>query len=363
MPTLDYDIAIATANRQELLSRAVRTMLVQTRRPRKIVIIDASKDHQATRSGIERLRDEAPCEIKLVYSAVAAASVQRNLALVHCEAAVVFFPDDDSFWFNDTAEHVMKIYEADRDRKIGGVAQVESVQSPYALDQADQKASGGRPTNRLKYRLAVFRNRMLKYLLAPPLDLCGEALLARQEIPDWLESLNARPIPYEIGFRMSFRAESIRRYGFNQVLHQPRCAWEDVDASFSVLHDQLLVEATRDRVYHHRAGGRRAANGIEQGLNGTLNPTYIVCRHSPPKALARRALKRYFYYFLVETAVARGLSKFQRNKIRGIRRGIRAIADLVTAAPNELDQRYEVAFARGLGQTISGTATGTTAQT
>lgn len=80
---------------------------------------------------------------------------------------------------------------------------------------------------------------------------------------------------------MSWRADAVRRCRFDEDLRLPRSLWEDFSLSYAVLRDQILVEATTARVYHHRFGGSRG-NGLVNGAEQLLNICYLVCKYSPP---------------------------------------------------------------------------------
>ncbi len=63
--------------------------------------------------------------------------MQRNEGLKLVESEVVFFPDDDSLCDPDYAEHVMRIYERDTDRVVGGVT---GTHRPRMRDSEDDQA-------------------------------------------------------------------------------------------------------------------------------------------------------------------------------------------------------------------------------
>lgn len=343
---MDYDIVLVTADRPEVLAVSIPTFMNQSRPAKRLIVVDASHDHQPLADRVRALTADAPFEVQVIRGP-RGMTIQRNVGIRQVEAPVVFFPDDDSLWRNDVAERVMRVYERDTEGRIGGVCQAAADAPPYKLSKEDEAARRASTLDRVKYQLAKLRFRIMGRLIASPLELCGRELMSRHEPPAWLGEVGAAPVPFQIGFRMTFRTEAVRRHPFNEDIHQPRCGLEDFDESYAVLADSLLVEATGALTYHHRVGGKRG-NAIETGLTQMLNPTYVVCRHSPSGSRSRRALKRYLRYFIWEHRLGRRLSEFDRQKLRGMRLGMAAVDSLLDAAPDQLTDRYQHAFERGL---------------
>ncbi|HEX4414156.1 MAG TPA: glycosyltransferase family A protein [Lacipirellulaceae bacterium] len=342
--TLDYDIIIATANRPEILRVSLPSMMRQIRPPKSLIIADASNDHEAVVRTVREATAGAPFEVQ-VFQAAKGASPQRNAGLAYSTSPIIFFPDDDSVWFEDVGENVMRIYERDTDNRIGGVGQAESFESPLKITQEEERARASSPLKTLKYRLSALRHKIVNRWASNPLHLCGLELLARHAIPAWLPELLAIPIERQIGFRMSWRADSVRRCRFDEDLRLPRSLWEDFSLSFAVLQNQILVEATNARVYHHRFGGGRG-NGLENGAEQLLNICYLVCKFSPPRSRARIAIKPYARLFAAEAMLRSAASKYERDKLRGMRRARREFNSLIDSPPDELTARYREAIAR-----------------
>lgn len=347
--TLDYDIIIATANRPEILRASLPSMMRQTRPAKKLIIADASNDHDATVRTVREVTAGAPFEV-IVFHASKGASPQRNAGLAHSTAPVIFFPDDDSVWYDDVGEQVMRIYERDTDQQIGGVGQVEAFESPTQMSQQQEQARQTSLVKNLKYRASLLRHRIVNSLMENPLHTCGLELLARHQVPAWLPELNAKPIERQIGFRMSYRADAVRRHRFDEDLRLPRSLWEDFALSYAVLQDQLMVEAQGAKVFHHRFGGGRG-NGLENGVEQLLNLCYIVCKYSPPGSAPRNALFSYARVFIGEAALLRApFNSYERDKLRGFLRARRQFQFLIDSPLDKLTQRYKQAIRRCLNE-------------
>ncbi len=343
---MDYEIILITADRPAILEVSIPTFAQQTRPARRLIVVDASRDHQAAIDAVQQASVGAPFEVQIMQGP-RGMTRQRNFGIPHVESGVIFFPDDDSLWYPDVAERVMRVYEQDQAGVIGGVGQAAASAPTHALSDQDEAARSAGRLDRTKYQLAKARFALLNKLVVNPLHACGEELMKHFSPPDWLASVDAEHAPFQIGFRMSYRTEAVRRYPFNEDLHQPRCGQEDFDASFGVQRHQMLVEARGALVYHHKIGGWRGA-ALETGLTPFLNLCYIVSRHSPPGSRARRAIKPYCRFFLLEQLLFRCGSRFGRGKARGMLRAMKALDWLVESPPQELTARYQEAFERCL---------------
>src|SRR5258708_11671100 len=120
---LTWSLAVPTLNREDILVRSLLANVRQTRLPSQVVVVDSSDGWQRTRERV--LAEVAPqlpgAEWIYIGSDVKGLTRQRNLGLARCTGDVVFFLDDDSFMYRDCAEHVMQVYEADAEGRIGGV--------------------------------------------------------------------------------------------------------------------------------------------------------------------------------------------------------------------------------------------------
>jgi glycosyltransferase involved in cell wall biosynthesis len=338
---MEYDVVLATRNRQTVLKVSLPLMLAQTRLPRRFIVVDASDNHREVRDlfeGAFRLADRG-VELQILESQPGS-SLQRNAGLRCVESPVVVFPDDDALWFPDTAEQVMQIYEKDLDGTVGCVALTASLTYPADTFGADVPPYNMESRDRLA---AVFRK---------PLGWVEEALIpdpmspgsmwmkvwGKKINPSWLMPDYAELCGPVFGYRMSFRTSVIRGIGgFDEDLGR-YAMFEDADATLAVLDRCLNVRATGAFVYHYRVPGARV-NGWEFGMMAVLNRTYVVCKHSHPASTVRRMLRRYLYYKIFRY-LAQAYSQYGRQRLKGALYGISRLNDLIDAPSDELRSRY-----------------------
>jgi len=344
---MDYDIVIATRNRPEVLWLSIPTYLGQSRPPSAIVVVDSSDDHGPVREAVEGTgRDAAGVRVEC-HHAAPGLTAQRNIGLERVESPAVMFPDDDSIWFDGTAEAVMRVYERDEEGVVGGVTMRQMRAPPPGV--LDSEAGRDRRTlsEKLIYRLSPARVKLENLVTPNPMERVGEDLTRARAHPAWLGELHATPVGFMHGYRMTFRTEAIRAAGgFDETLGAYGL-YEDFDASLRVAAERLLVRAEDARVYHHRAPGSRA-NGLTTGVMLMLNLAYVTCRHSDPGSTPRMMLRRYATMrYLQYRLRARGT--FGTERLEGFRRAMGHLEEMSRAARDRQPAIYARALEACLG--------------
>jgi glycosyltransferase involved in cell wall biosynthesis len=283
-------------------------MISQSRPPANFIIVDASDDHEAVRRTVRNLFISDERINFMLLHAEPGITHQRNIGLKYVTSPVVIFPDDDSLWFPDMAASLMKIYDKDRDNKIGGVCAAESMYPPSG--SISRKPYSITLTDRLKHQYQKVAGPLLKRYFPDPLYYFEHAIAA----PHWLAAENASVQGPMAGFRMSFLTEAIRSIGFDESLGTYALS-EDIDASQGILKSYLIVRANNARVFHYKFPSKRA-NGKELGMMQVLNRTYIVCKHNALPSPARNRLLRFLLFRLFIYSL-QAHSEFGRQKIYG----------------------------------------------
>lgn len=334
---MEFDIVIATRNRQRALAASLPLMLCQERLPTRLIVVDASDDGAGTRSVVEAAMEQTKAPVRLtVLQSEPGLCKQRNRSLKHVDAPIVFFPDDDALWFPGFAQAVMSVYEKDREGLIGAVGGTESSTPPPGL-LPGRKA----PTDGLSVKLPGFIERTInafeRRFFMDPFFLEAGFFYRNRKLPEWLKEEQAVPASTITGFRMSFRTELIRRTGFDEILGRYGL-FEDHDACMGILESHCIVNAGRAKVFHDRPSERRA-DELELGMMHVLNRAYIVCKHAPPGSGLRRAMLRHAWYKLVRYAL-QSYTPAMRRRLIGAFRATISISRLCVASKEDLSQTY-----------------------
>ncbi|MFA5238858.1 MAG: glycosyltransferase family 2 protein [Phycisphaerae bacterium] len=339
---MNYDVVIATRNRPEALKLSIPLILTQERLPKKLIIADASDNHEIVRETVIKLVAKTGCDLKILHCKPNLPH-QRNKGLEYVESPVVVFPDDDSLWWPGVGEAIMQVYEQDTGGDIAGVCACpsEAKQPPPKAFLALTKSTGRmRLSDRIRNRIAGVRFRIESHISPNPLHVYGRLLWRQRRIPKWLPDLNTTPTEFMTGLCMSFRTEVLRPCGFDEDLgaYVGWAAWEDASASFRVLEGRLVVEAHDAKVYHYKFAGPRTG-GFKAGFINQFNCAYLVSCYAPAGSSPRRALKRYGLYKLMQYMLA-VYTSFGRQRVRGHLQALHLTKELLDISRDRLRQRY-----------------------
>lgn len=333
---------LATRNRQDVLRLSIPLMLVQSRLPRRFIVVDCSDDHAAVHSLLTGIFSTSLTGVDLVIlkAPEAGSSYQRNIGLRHVSSPVIIFPDDDVLWYPGTADALMRVYERDVEKIVGCVAAsvastapdgtFVSGKAPYQLELRD------RVSKTLRRLTTLFEQRWLSDPMSPGNTWMG--LWGPKTPPRWLQEEDAELCGPVFGYRISFRSEVICGLGgFDERLGR-YSMFEDSDAALGSLNGHLNVCARRAKVFHYRVPGERV-RGAEFGMMAILNRTYVTCKHSPPGSTVRRMLKRYLYYKIARYSLQTH-THYGRERFRGAVSVMGEAQRLIDAPPIELSERY-----------------------
>jgi len=118
-PPLPYTIVISTFERPVELAAALDSVILQTRQPASLIIVDSSRN-DATREVCDRFADRLP--MHYLPAEKPSAAIQRNQGGRLVETPLVAFMDDDVVLQADNFTKFCTVFENDPDGKIGGVA-------------------------------------------------------------------------------------------------------------------------------------------------------------------------------------------------------------------------------------------------
>lgn len=336
---MDYDVVIVTKNRSDALRLSIPLILNQNRLPKKLIIVDASDDHQSICETVKESVGSSSVEL-LILNSEPNLSRQRNIGLEHVESPVVMFPDDDSLWWPGVAEGVMRVYELDTNGDVGGVCARETKEPPLDANLTISKSYKMSFGDQIRQKVGKLRHKFDYKFCPDPLWLHGRSRWNVRPLPEWFDKEDVALVELMSGFRMSFRTEIVRECGFDEdfCVHTGYSAYGDIMPSFYVMKERLLVGAHDANVYHYRYPGPRTS-GFKFSFFTLFNRAYLICRFSPPGSNARKALKKFAIYKVLQYMLAFHL-KYERDRIRGGLQAIKAIKVLLVTSPDNLRECY-----------------------
>jgi len=336
---MNYAVVIATRNRPEALKLSIPLIINQNRKPDKLIIVDSSDNHKNIEKTVLEAVGNNNINLEILQSK-ANLPHQRNVGLEHVESPVVIFPDDDSLWWMGVGEAIMRIYERDKNCEIGGVCASWETEPPPEARVVGSKRYRMKLSDRIKQKIGELRHRFDDFVCPNPMYVHGRRRWRGLSIPQWLEDENAVIIEYMNGLCMTFRTELVRKYGFDGDLGL-YTGWapnEDIAASFAVMQERPLVRACCARVCHYTFPSLRG-RGFKIGFTNQFNRAYVLCRYSPSGSSARKALRRFAFYKMLQYTLEMH-SKFGRERLRGHIRAMFLMKKLLNTPLEDLRKCY-----------------------
>lgn len=336
---MEYDVVIATLNRVQALKMSLPLLAEQTHKPSQIIIVDATDDHESIKKQILEITQSCGLEVTIIRSSKKNLPHQRNLGLELVTAPVVLMPDDDSLMYPNTAELMVKLYEADTEGKIGAVTAQPVETSPRLEKPAAYKKSF---FAKLKGRIQSYRNIYeLRYFPYPTMGYT-RAMIRNSKIPACIDGTNHRIVELIGGYRMSFRTEAIRKAGgFYELLGYGigYATYEDYEAVLRVMnHGYLLATAQNARIFHNIFPSRRAG-GFNYGFSQFANSLLICRRIIPEGHEGWRTVFPYFYYKLFLYRL-NCFNQYNREVYKGASTAWKHRKRLLDAPPEKLEDAF-----------------------
>ena len=354
--SLSWGLLVATYNRPDVLLRSLKLAATQTRPPIEIIVVDASADWEQTRGKVLSELAPAHAGIRWEYlpAGVASASAQRNLAIARSRAAVLCLLDDDSLMYPDCAEKVMRVYEADVQKRIMGIETALAAEPP---DEQCRPVTGnpvtgepgignpgtGEPAPR-RYDLGRKNKKSLKYKVRQwlqtdafyvPYDFPPKTF----EFPETVRGLPTAPIRHMHGCRMTYRREVFETLRFTETLIRG-CYGEDADLSFRAGRLGIIANNYEAKICHMTVPTNRARRYVIKSLE-ELNQ--IACHrlyssdlHQSERALRRLHRRKLLIQFIKDLSERR----FDFPQTRAILLAMRRRGRLLAMSEDQLRAEY-----------------------
>lgn len=336
---MTYDVVIATKDRPGALKLSIPLILNQNLPPEKLVIVDSSDDHPSICQIVKEIVNNGKSRLVIVHSRPNLPH-QRNIGLKYVKSPIVMFSDDDSLWWQGVAQAILQIYQRDKQENISGVCATWATEPPPEANLSDGTKYRMKRTDRIKQKIGGWRHRLEHFICPNPMYVHGRLQWQNLSIPKWLSDENAVIIEYMNGLCMTYRTELIRKYGFDGDLGL-YTGWapnEDIAASFAVMQERPLVRACCARVCHYTFPSLRG-KGFKIGFTNQFNRAYVLCRYSPLGSSARKSLRRFAVYKMLQYTL--GIhSKFGRERLRGHLRAMSLTKKLLNTPLEDLRESY-----------------------
>lgn len=332
--SLSWGLVIATYRHESILPICLKLAAEQTRRPKEIIVVDASEYWQETKKYIKEKIAVFYPEIRWVYvdADYRSTAMQRNQGVYFATADILFLLDDDSLMYSTCAEEIMQIYEADPEGTIQGVQASLAAQPPYT--NAPKLPQSNWFTHLIR--------RCLDDLLLTKTELLCipyEQNFPKYEIPLTVQHFNAHLVKILQGCRMTFRRSVIATERFEPLLLY-YAIYEDMDASYRVSRHGALVESVEAKIYHAQNDLSHISR-CNQLVLSALNQVFFLKKNSDN--LNRDRLR--FYLLMLRRLVAEFIKdifnqRWSLPQVRGLLIALKYSLPMFAMHPLKLEAWY-----------------------
>jgi len=223
-------VIITTFNRPAELLTCIQSILAQSAKPDEVIIIDDGAlavpplQNECTEHGIRYLyiKKEKP-----------GLAESRNVGAKIAQGDIIFYFDDDVILSSEYIEEVLKVYEEDQEKSLGGVEGVMSNIRPLSAYQKFRKIF-----HMIFFTVGLKEGKVLPSGFVTDFGTKGVPLEKVQEV-DFFH-----------GYAMSFRKEIFQEFSFDAKKYQRYGLGEDQDFSYRVSKKYKLVVTPGARLLH-----------------------------------------------------------------------------------------------------------------
>lgn len=238
---LRSSIVIATYNRPVELGRALRSLLVQTRLPDEVIVVD---DGDLPRFPLQEMFRAAGILTVFLRKERPGLTASRNAGMRAASGDVILFIDDDVVLLPDYVREIVAVFEGDRQSAIGGVGGLEANLLRHLTWR-----SRIRRLVEIAFGMAGFREgRVL------PSGYCTEYGSTGRPI----RKITA--VDFLVGATSAYRAAICRAYAFSEDYNATSHGiGEDKAFSYSVSRQYRVVVNPDALLYHYESPVSRAS--------------------------------------------------------------------------------------------------------
>jgi len=227
---LRASVIIPTYNRPGELTNCIRSILDQSEKPAELIIVD---DGYLAEPPLQKECTEKGIRYLYLKKEKPGLTASRNVGAKVAQGDIIFYFDDDVILSSGYIAEVLKVYEEDETKSLGGVEGVMSNVKPLTASQHFRKIF-----HMIFLTVGLKEGKVLPSGFVTDFGTKGVLLGKVQEV-DFFH-----------GYAMSFRKEVFQEFSFDEKKYQRYGLGEDQDFSYRVSKKYKLVVTPRARLLH-----------------------------------------------------------------------------------------------------------------
>lgn len=255
---------ICTKDRLHDTVRCINSILKQNRLPDEIIVVNTGNVDTLSSKIKEMLNErKLACAVRcLCICSNAGLTIQRNIGVKASSGDIIFFFDDDVVLEEDFVDKIVRVFEYDSDKKIGGASGIITNVTPrsilYRFHGVKREGASSLSCS-LKKQFLRFCNFCLFYIFNKVffLETVGDGSFRLSGFSTEHRTLSSNLRGYMLtefidGCRMAYRREVFAEFSFDESL-RAYCYMEDADFSYRVSrkYQNVIVPSAKLAHYSH----------------------------------------------------------------------------------------------------------------
>lgn len=300
---MKISVIICTKNRVQEPIRCIKSVIAQSLSPDELIIVDASD----TKKAYLKIKEEFYQDSRFKYIHIKplapySLTYQRNLGVRNSSGDIIFFLDDDTVLDKDFIKEIVKVFEKDSEKKIGGVmGDIVNIRRPQNI-------------------LAYLRLLIERIFLLPTF---GNGRFRSSGCPTFIHGAKEiKNVEFLSGGLTAYRKEVFKDLKFDET----RIYIDDEDFSYRVSRKYQNVYTPYAKLVHNpsRIGRPRYYTIHYNRAKLTIESRYYLLRKNFPRTL-KHTLAFWWsvvgYFILAITTMDRGRVKGLISGVTDIRKG------------------------------------------
>ena len=298
---MKVSVIVCTKNRPKELMQFLASLATQSVAPDEIIIVDASDTEEA----YLKIKEEFAQKPKIIYiHTKPGLTYQRNVGIKNSSGEIVFFFDDDMIVDKDFVKEIMKVFEDDSDKKIGGaMGNIVNIES----------------CNSFKVNLRLIMQRLFL------LPCSGDGGFRLSACPTFIHgATEIRNVQFLSGGLTAYRREVFRDFQFDETFPNAMFT-DDEDFSYRVSQKYKNVYTPNAKIVHNPSPKGR--NNRHDKAKMTVEARYYLLKKNFPHT------NRYtvaFWWSIVGYLV-QTITSFDKHAVRGVVRGVANLKHLANS--------------------------------
>jgi len=255
-------VIICTKNRAKELTTCIKSVIAQPLSPDELIIVDAS-DAEETYLKIKEFNQDS--RIKYIHTKPAL-TYQRNIGIKESSGDIIFFLDDDIVMDKGFIKEIIKIFEKDSGKKIGGVmGNIVNIQRPKSFKQL------------LRY---YYYYSIERIFLLPTI---GNGRFRSSGCPTFIRAKEIKNVEFLSGGLTAYRKEVFKDFKFDEDFLDAHLYTDDEDFSYRVSQKYQNVYTPHAKLIHNPSSTGK--DNYYTAVKMTIEARYYLLKKNFPQTI------------------------------------------------------------------------------